>query len=117
MGNGYGEYHFLKTGTWVGSFRSEYQYRGANLRQFQSLALVTYPNGTMGSIADATQIQAGYHVINTSLNFGHGPTQYHLYIDNLTDAAPYLDFRRSPGFSAADTLRPRTIGVGVKTTF
>jgi hypothetical protein len=40
-----------------------------------------------------------------------------LYIDNLTDAAPYLDFRRSPGFSAADTLRPRTIGVGVKTTF
>jgi len=117
MGNGYGEYHFFKTGTWVGSFRGEYQYHGANLRQFQSLALVTYPNGTMGSISDATQIQAGYHVINTSLNFGHGPTQYRLYIDNLTDAAPYLDFRRPPGFSAADTLRPRTIGVGVKSTF
>jgi outer membrane receptor protein involved in Fe transport len=117
MGNGYGEYRFLGTGTWVGSFRSEYQYHGANLRQFQSLALVTYPNSTMGSIPDATQIQAGYHVINTSLNVGHGPTQYRLYIDNLTDAAPYLDFRRAPGFSAADTLRPRTIGVGVKTTF
>ena len=117
MGNGYGEYHFFKTGTWVGSFRGEYQYHGANLRQFQSLALVTYPNGTMGSIPDATQIQAAYHVINTAISFVHGPTQYRLYIDNLTDAAPYLDFRRSPGFSAADTVRPRTIGVGVKTTF
>jgi iron complex outermembrane receptor protein len=117
MGNVYGEYHFFKTGTWVGSFRGEYQYHGANLRQFQSLALVTYPNGTMGLIPDATQIQAAYRVINTGINFVHGPTQYRLYIDNLTDAAPYLDFRRSPGFSAADTLRPRTIGVGVKTRF
>ena len=97
--------------------RGEYQYHGANFRLFQSTALVTYPNGTMGLVPDATQIQAAYHVINTAINFVHGPTQYRLYIDNLTDAAPYLDFRRSPGFSAADTLRPRTIGVGVKTTF
>jgi outer membrane receptor protein involved in Fe transport len=117
MGNGYGEYHFFKAGTWVGSLRGEYQYHGANLRQFQSQALVTYPNGTLGSIPDATQLQAGYHVINTNINFVHGPTQYRLYVHNLTDAAPYLDFRRSPGFSAADTLTPRTIGVGVKTAF
>ena len=117
MGNGYGEYHFFKTATWVGSFRGEYQYHGANLRQFQSTTLFTYPNGTMGLIPDATQIQAAYHVINTAISFVHGPTQYRLYVDNLTDAAPYLDFRRSPGFSAADTLRPRTIGVGVKSTF
>jgi iron complex outermembrane receptor protein len=117
MGNGYGEYHFFKAGTWVGSFRGEYQYHGANLRQFQSQALVTYPNGTLGFIPDATQLQAAYHVINTNISLVHGPTQYRLYINNLTDAAPYLDFRRSPGFSAADTLVPRTIGVGVKTTF
>ena len=117
MGNAHGEFDFLKTGTWVGSFRGEYQYHGANLRQFQSQALVTYPNGTLGLIPDATQIQAAYHVINTHFNFSRGPTEYRLYVDNLTDAAPYLDFRRSPGFSAADTLRPRTIGVGMKTTF
>jgi iron complex outermembrane receptor protein len=117
MGNGYGEYHFFKTGTWVGSFRGEYQYHGANSRQFQSTALVTYPNGTMGLIPDATQIQAAYHVVNTYISFVRGPTQYRLFVDNLTDAAPYLDFRRPPGFSAADTLRPRTIGVGVKSTF
>jgi iron complex outermembrane recepter protein len=117
MGNGYGEYHFFKVGTWDGSFRGEFQYHGANLRQFQSQALVTYPNGALGFIPDATQLQAAYHVINTNINFVHGSTQYRLYVDNLTDAAPYLDFRRSPGFSAADTLTPRTIGVGVKTTF
>jgi iron complex outermembrane recepter protein len=117
MGNGYGEYHFLKARGWDGSFRGEYQYHGANLRQFQSQALVTYPNGTMGLIPDATQLQAAYHVINAHINFAHGPTEYRLYVDNLTGAAPYLDFRRSPGFSAADTLTPRTVGVGVKTTF
>jgi hypothetical protein len=71
----------------------------------------------MGLIPDATQLQAAYHVINANINFAHGPTEYRLYVDNLTGAAPYLDFRRSPGFSAADTLTPRTVGVGVKTTF
>jgi len=40
-----------------------------------------------------------------------------LYIDNLTNSAPYLDFNRVSGVSAATTLRPRTIGIGVKTTF
>jgi outer membrane receptor protein involved in Fe transport len=43
--------------------------------------------------------------------------QYRLYVDNLTDAAPYLDFRRASGVSSATTLRPRTIGISVKTTF
>jgi outer membrane receptor protein involved in Fe transport len=43
--------------------------------------------------------------------------QYRLYVDNLTNSAPYLDFNRVSGVSAATTLRPRTIGIGVKTTF
>jgi iron complex outermembrane recepter protein len=42
---------------------------------------------------------------------------YRVYVDNLTDTAPYLDFRRPAGFSAADTLRPRTIGLGARARY
>jgi len=117
MGSLYGDYRFLNGAGWTGNFRAEYQYHGANLRQFESLATVTYPNGALGEIPDATQIQAAYHVVNANFIFVHGAAQYRLYIDNLTDAAPYLDFFRSSGVSSATTLRPRTIGVGVKMTF
>jgi iron complex outermembrane receptor protein len=117
MANAHLEYRFAQTAGWTGSFRAEYQYHGANLRQFESLAAVTYADGTLGQIPDATQVQAAYHVANANVELASGPTRCRLYVNNLTDAAPYLDFRRAPGFSAATTLRPRTIGVNVSTVF
>jgi iron complex outermembrane receptor protein len=117
MGSLYGDYRFLNAGQWTGNFRAEYQYHGANLRQFESTQSVTYPNGSLGVIPDATQVQDAYHVVNTNFNFVNGPMQYRLYVDNLTNAAPYLDFRRASGVSSATTLRPRTIGISVKATF
>jgi iron complex outermembrane recepter protein len=117
MANVHLEYRFLQTAGWIGSLRGEYQYHGANLRQFESLASVTYADGTLGQIRDATQVQATYHVANTSVEVAGGATHYRVYVDNLTDAAPYLDFRRAPGFSAATTLRPRTVGLSVSTVF
>jgi iron complex outermembrane receptor protein len=117
MGSLYGDYRFLNAGQWTGSFRGEYRYHGDNLRQFESTQSVTYPNGSLGVIPDATQVQPAYHVVNTNFNFINGPMQYRLYVDNLTNAAPYLDFRRSSGVSSATTLRPRTIGISVKATF
>ena len=117
MANGYLQYRFLQAAGWTGSVRGEYQYHGANLRQFESLANVTNADGTSSQIADATQIQAAYHVANANVELSRGSTRCRLYVDNLSDAAPYLDFRRAPGFSAATTLRPRTIGVNVSTAF
>jgi len=117
MGSLYGDYRFLNGGRWTGSFRTEYQYHGANLRQFETMQIVTYPSGGVGQIPDATQVQAAYHVVNANFNFVNGAMQYRLYVDNLTNSAPYLDFTRASGVSAATTLRPRTIGIGVKTTF
>jgi len=116
-GSGYAEYEFLQAAAWRASVRADYEYHAANLRQFNSLFGVTYPNGTQGYIPDATQIQGFYHVVNANLNVSNGTTHYRLYVDNLTDTAPYLDFRRAPGFSAATTLRPRTIGISVRTSF
>jgi hypothetical protein len=117
MANGYLQYRFLQAAGWTGSVRGEYQYHGANLRQFESLANVTNADGTSSQIPDATQMQAAYHVVNANVELSRGPTRCRLYVDNLSDAAPYLDFRRAPGFSAATTLRPRTIGVNVSTAF
>jgi outer membrane receptor protein involved in Fe transport len=117
MGSLYGDYRFLNLERWTGSFRAEYQYHGANLRQFELVQGVTYPNGTLGQIPDTTQVQAAYHVVNANFNFVNGAMQYRLYVDNLTNSAPYLDFNRVSGVSAATTLRPRTIGIGVRTTF
>ena len=117
MANGQVEYRFLQSAGWTGSVRGEYEYHGANLRQFESSAAVTYADGTLGQIPDATQVQAAYHVANADVEFVTGRAHCRLYVDNLTDAAPYLDFRRAPGFSAATTLRPRTVGVNVATVF
>jgi iron complex outermembrane recepter protein len=113
----YGDYKFLQLGGWTGSLRPEYAFHGANLRQFESLAFVSYPNGSLGTIPDQTQVQHAYHVVNAVLNFAHDAWEYRLYVDNLTNAEPYLDFSRASGFSAASTIRPRTVGVSVKTTF
>ena len=78
---------------------------------------ISYPDGSIGAIPDATQVQAAYHVVNAGFNFTNNNTEYRLYLDNLTDAAPYLDFSRASGVSSATTIRPRTIGFNVRTTF
>jgi outer membrane receptor protein involved in Fe transport len=113
----HGEYRFLNLADWAGTFRVDYQFHGSNLRAFETEQTISYPDGSIGAIADATQVQAAYHVVNAGFNFTNNNTEYRLYLDNLTDAAPYLDFSRASGVSSATTIRPRTIGFNVRTTF
>ncbi|HLZ10038.1 MAG TPA: TonB-dependent receptor, partial [Chloroflexota bacterium] len=100
-----------------GSAEIMFEYHGANLRQFSPLAPVTYSNGVSGEIPDVTQVQRAYHVTNVGFEVHRNVMHYRVYVDNLLDAAPYLDFRRPAGFSAADTLRPRTLGFGVRADY
>jgi iron complex outermembrane receptor protein len=62
-------------------------------------------------------VQAAYHVFNANFSFSNGPMQYRFYVDNIADATPYLDFSHVAGFTGADTIRPRTVGISVRTTF
>jgi hypothetical protein len=62
-------------------------------------------------------VQNAYHVINANVNFVNGNLQYRLYLDNIANAEPYLDFRRASGTSDATTIRPRTVGVGIRANF
>jgi len=117
MGSLYGDYRFLDMANWTGDFRTDIQYHGSNLRAFEEYQSVTYPNGAAGTIPDATQVQAAYHVINANFNFVNGNLQYRLYVDNLANAEPYLDFVRSSGVSSTTTIRPRTVGVSVHANF
>jgi len=116
-GNVYGDYRFLQSAGWTGNFRADLQYHGKSLRAFEEFQSVIYPDGGLGKIPDATQAQSAYHVINANFNFVNGNMQYRLYLDNVTNAEPYLDFSRSSGVSSATTIRPRTVGVSIRADF
>lgn len=117
MGNVYGDYTFALGASMRATLRAEYQYRGSNLRQFDTTSFVTYPDGTVAALPDTTQIQDAYDVVNLNLTLFRDQWQYRLYVNNLLDEAPYLDFSRSSGSSVATILRPRTIGAGVRVSF
>ncbi|MBL8266959.1 TonB-dependent receptor [Steroidobacter sp.] len=117
MGNVYGDFKFQLTQTMDATLRAEYQYRGSSLRQFDTTMLVTYPNATSANVANMTQIQDSYDIVNVNLTVFRGDWQYRLFINNLLDESPYLDFSRTSGESSATTLRPRTIGVGARVNF
>jgi outer membrane receptor protein involved in Fe transport len=116
-GSAYGDYRFLDRVNWSGTFRAVIQYHGKNLRAFEEFQSVRFPDGTLGTIPDGTQVQNAYHVINANVNFVNGNLQYRLYLDNIANAEPYLDFRRASGTSDATTIRPRTVGVGIRADF
>jgi outer membrane receptor protein involved in Fe transport len=116
-GSVYGDYRFLNRSNWTGNFRADVQYHGKNLRAFEEFQSVSFPGGTRGTIPDGTQVQAAYHVINANFNFVNGNMQYRLYLDNIANAEPYLDFSRASGTSDATTIRPRTMGVGIRANF
>jgi iron complex outermembrane receptor protein len=116
-GSVYGDYRVLETERWSGDIRADCEYHGSNLRAFNATASITYQNGMTSQIADPTQVQSAYSVVNLSVNFVNGPMRYRFYVNNLTNAAPYLDFIQAFGISEATTMRPRTVGIDVRTAF
>ncbi|WP_161827896.1 hypothetical protein, partial [Steroidobacter agaridevorans] len=64
-----------------------------------------------------TQIQDSYDIVNLNFTVFRGDWQYRLFVNNLLDESPYLDFSRTSGESSATTLRPRTVGVGARVNF
>lgn len=117
MGNVYGDYKFPLSATMDATLRAEYQYRGSSLRQFDRTMLVSYPDLTTANVANMTQIQDSYDIVNMNFTVFRDNWQYRLYINNLLDESPYLDFSRTSGESSATTLRPRTVGVGARVNF
>jgi iron complex outermembrane recepter protein len=103
---------------WSSHLRTDYNYHGSNIRHFDTSALVTLPNGATSLIPDQTRLQHAYKVGNAAIETEKGAWQLRLYVDNITNAAPILD-DSSQVFNTPNvtTLRPRTVGVLVRTKF
>jgi iron complex outermembrane receptor protein len=103
---------------WDSHIRADYSYHGSNIRQFDSTSLVTLPSGASGLVANESQLQHAYKVGNVALETEKGVWQLRLYVDNVTNTVPIID-DESEVFNTPNvtTLRPRTVGVLVRTKF
>lgn len=109
-------YHFPIGGGATATARADYQYRSSSLRMFENSFIVTTPTGPV-SANNFTQRQKAYDVVNLGLLIDTGSWQVDLFVNNLLDKAPLLDHNVVSGIEAAITLRPRTMGVGVRRQF
>ncbi|CUS46539.1 MAG: TonB-dependent receptor [Pseudomonadota bacterium] len=109
-------YHFPIGGGTTATARADYQYRSSSLRMFENSFIVTTPTGPV-SANNVTQRQKAYDVVNLGLLIDTGSWQVDLFVNNLLDKAPLLDHNVVSGIEAAITLRPRTMGVGVRRQF
>jgi outer membrane receptor protein involved in Fe transport len=96
--------------------RADYQYRSSSLRMFEDSFTVTTPAGPVAA-TNVTQRQKAYDVVNLGLLVDSRSWQVELFVNNLLDKAPLLDQNVVSGIEAAITLRPRTIGLGVRRQF
>lgn len=118
MGNVFGEYRIPGLERVAGTLRAEYKYRGSSIRAFDTVATVANPDGSLSQIADPSQVQQAYRILNAEFNLAWEKWQARLYVTNLTNASPVLDdTSRVNLFLTQTTLRPRTIGIGVRATF
>lgn len=116
MFNAYGSYAMPIGADWTLTARAEYQYHGSGIRSFDSTALTSLPGGGTALVPNISQREESYGVINASLVLSDDAWEYRLYVNNLFDVAPYLDYYLNDS-AYATTLRPRTIGLGVRTQF
>ena len=96
--------------------RADYQYRSSSLRVFEDSFTVGTPAGPVAA-TNFTRRQRAYDVVNQGLLIDTGAWQVDLFVNNLLDKAPLLDHNVVSGIEAAITLRPRTIGLGVRRQF
>jgi iron complex outermembrane recepter protein len=103
---------------WESHIRTDYSYHGSNIRQFDTTSLVTLPNGNTTLDSNLGMLQHAYKVGNAAIESQKGQWQLRLYVDNITNTAPIID-DLSQVFNTPNvtTLRPRTVGVLVRTKF
>ena len=118
MGNVYAEARVPGLDALEGTLRLEYKFRGASLREFDNVTTVTNADGSLRQIPNAFRMQRRYQTVNLDFSIAAGRWQGHLFVNNLTNESPVLDdVTHNFLIPVVSTLRPRTIGVGLKTNF
>ncbi|MFC3051047.1 TonB-dependent receptor domain-containing protein [Kordiimonas pumila] len=100
---------------WTMTIQADYQYHGSNYRSFDALH-TTSLNGTAIQVANIAQVQDSYDVANAYVLFSNDLWDYRLYVKNIFNSTPYLDYGLNDALNAT-TLRPRTIGIDISTRF
>lgn len=116
IANGFVTYRFPVWGDGTATAKLDYQYHGSSLRMFEDSYVVSTPLGPVAA-PNITQKQESYEVVNLSLRLDYGRWQYDVFVNNALDADPLLDHNVVSGMEAAVTLRPRTVGVSLRTRF
>lgn len=116
-GDTFVEFNLPEFAGWTSKLRTDYAYHGSNLRQFDSTVAVALPTGATGVVPDVTQVQRAYEVGNVALQAAHGAWDANLYLNNFTNAEPFLDYNRLLNTPNATTLRPRTVGLLLRVKF
>ncbi len=119
MANVFAEFGLPDFGSWSTTVRADFQYHGSMIGQFDTTAVVTTPAGGSELIADQTQVQDSYHVVNLSVEGKYEKWVLRLYANNLTNSTPalYTGLARILNMPLGTTIRPRTIGLLVRTKF
>lgn len=123
------EYRFA-----IGSARSlfirgDYQYRSDQWRSFNrylcriapgavaDASRPACPNADEVPVADLMQVQDGYGSANAAIGIEADRWSAQLFINNLLDDQPVIDYYTFDFVERQTTLRPRTIGLRVQTSF
>ncbi len=102
---------------WGFDLRAEYQYQGKALYYFTDTLPAQYPGGEVGLVPNPSANRPSYDVVNVFASIGNNRTKLRLYVNNLFDAHPLLDYDVVTGADKALTIRPRTIGVEFRQGF
>ena len=102
---------------WRFNLRAEYQYQSSARFSFDRTLFVTYADGVVGTVPNASEFRQSYDVVNAFASVGDERTKLRLYVNNIFDARPLLDLDLVTGSDKALTIRPRTIGFEVRRSF
>ena len=104
---------------WGGTLTSrvDYDYRGSQLNDFSSSYIARTLGGTSINEPNFNQYLKSYGVANLNILLTEGRLDYSIFVNNLFDAAPIVAFSGLNEFTQAETIRPRTIGLNVRTHF
>ncbi|MDZ4730436.1 MAG: TonB-dependent receptor [Xanthomonadales bacterium] len=101
---------------WAMTLQGDYQYHGSNYRAFDPLFTTNLPDGSSLRLPNPAQIQESYDIVNAYFLVSNDVWEYRLYVKNAFNASPYLYYGLFDP-AGANTLRPRTIGISVRTRF
>ncbi|WBX84620.1 TonB-dependent receptor [Sphingosinicella microcystinivorans] len=99
------------------TFRADWQYQDKARRSFNRDLPVVYAGGVAGLIPNAAEFRESYDLANAQILLETERVDYRLFVNNVFDSRPFIDYNLDQGLSTASTVRPRTFGLEARVHF